>query len=684
MQGKTPLVGDTLMGSPRVLLDASAVRGQAVRLMASSLAPSPESPALPVPAPEAEDPARCLEPPALAPLALELPAVPGFDLSRVLGITAPRTVPRTSVPGSPPRRPPAAPLVLTHAPVKDDAAREAPKTSVVPAGLFSAAQEHEFQLQVQQLRSSAELSEELPEKPSAPAPVPPVASAPAPAAVAGDMAALQETLVPCPPPAPEPAPAAQEHPQVAPPRLTPATAAAARPETTTTPATAATPTETLEENETIKSLPVEWDKMPLTVEPHEGLDFGLGTGGLARVEEAVHATLTLSNPTGRAYSFRFVSRANARYRAAYSVAAGTLQSAERVACTLTVVPLCTCVVASHEELVVWEGDGAAFARARRVNARLAFAFEVAHSAHLDSEELVVAVARGPLARTQHGAVFRGLFRACPVAVKMRTAHTPAAHAALRRERAVLDALRCPFVVGFVGAAAGPHLDALVTELCPHGALEGLLCAASSSPQQQQQQQVLPAKLRVRILADVARGLAFLHRARLTHRAVCARHVLVASLDVGATCAAKLCGLSRVAAAHVPCAVADVLDPAAPRTALVHTAPELLRPVLLAAAAPTASPAAALPQPQQYFPPADVYSLGMLMCHVLTLQPPYALNAPLATPRELAHAVVAGTRPLLRAAALPPALARLMQQCWAAEPSARPDAPAVLQQLLTLL
>lgn len=662
-----------------VVPDASLVRAQTVQqLMASSLAPSPESPALPVPALAAEDAARLLEPPPLAPLALELPAVTGFDLNRLLGITAPCAVPRSAAPSSPPRRAnPAEPLVITHAPVKEDREKAAHSSTKAPAGVFSAAQEQQFQRQVQQMRNSMMLQQ----PPQQPPPRPPQEK---PATKPDDMAALQATLVPCsqaPQPAPEPAPEIKEQPEV---KTTPlaATAAPAAPASTTaetktetaeaTPETPETPPETTEENEEIKSLPVDWDKMPLTVEPHAALDFGLGKGGLARVDEAVHATLTLSNPTGRAYSFRFVSRTNARYAARYSVASGTLRSAERVECTLTVVPLCTCVLASHEELVVWEGDRAAFARARKVNARLAFALEVAHSARLDSEELVVAVARGPLARTQHGAVFRGLFRACPVAVKMLTEHTPAAHAALRRERTVLDALRCPFVVGFVGAALGPHLGALVTELCPHGSLEGLLEQQQQS-QQQQQQSVLPAKLRVRILADVARGLAFLHRARLTHRAVCARHVLVASLDTGATCAAKLSGLARVAAAHVPCAVAPVLDAAAPRTALAHTAPELLRPVLAGAGAP-----------QQYFPPADVYALGMLMCHVLTLQPPYALNALPAAPRDLAHAVVAGTRPLLRAAALPPVLVRLMQQCWAPEPSARPDAPAVLKQLLPLL
>lgn len=351
-----------------VVPDASLVRAQTVQqLMASSLAPSPESPALPVPALAAEDAARLLEPPPLAPLALELPAVTGFDLNRLLGITAPCAVPPSAAPSSPPRRAnPAEPLVLTHAPVKEDHEKAAHSSTKAPAGMFSAAQEQQFQRQVQQMRNSMVLQQ----PPQQPPPRPPQEQ---PATKPDDMAALQATLVPCsqaPEPAPEPAPEIKEQPEV---KTTPlaATAAPAAPASTTAEtktetaeATPETPPETTEENEEIKSLPVDWDKMPLTVEPHAALDFGLGKGGLARVDEAVHATLTLSNPTGRAYSFRFVSRTNARYAARYSVASGTLRSAERVECTLTVVPLCTCVLASHEELVVWEGDRAAFARAQ--------------------------------------------------------------------------------------------------------------------------------------------------------------------------------------------------------------------------------------------------------------------------------------------------------------------------------
>lgn len=671
---------ETVRGSQdacAAVLDASMVRGQTVRLPASSLAPSPESPALPVPAPASPgDIARLLDSPELEPLALELPTVPGFDLNRILGITAPCVQPRPTAPSSPPKPPATQTLVLTHVPLEDDAPstpKSPPQGTQVSPGLFTAAQEEAFRRQVQQMRESTceqnDPSSVLPPKPTRepPVPAPPTPTSPQEKEQEKEQQQQQEQ---------------EQQPQQPPPQP-PQLAATETEEETSFPI--ASPKEPPEK---IKSLPVAWEELPLTVEPRKALDFGLGRGGVAHVDEAVHATLTLCNATGRALSFRFVSRANAQYAARYSVETGTLASAESLACTLTVVPLCTCVVASHEVLVVWDGECSTPAPPRRVHAPVAFSFPVAPSTRLDAAEVVLAPSSAPLARTPHAVVLRGLYRACPVAVKVLTAHTPDAYASLRRERAVLDALRCPFVVAFVGAATGPHLGALLTELCPYGSLEDILLQQEGQqkeqeqgqPQQQQQPQ-LPLKMRVRIVADAARGLAYLHRARLTHRAVCARHVLVATLDAGATCAAKLSGLGRVAGAHVRCAVPDLRDAATSRTVLAHMAPELLLPAVAAAAMPGRCGAC---DPQPHFPPADVYALSMLMCRALALQPPFAHNTALDTPLALAHAVVTGTRPILRAGALPPPLARLMQQCWALDPAARPDAPTVVQQLLSLL
>ncbi len=46
-------------------------------------------------------------------------------------------------------------------------------------------------------------------------------------------------------------------------------------------------------------------------------------------------------------------------------------------------------------------------------------------------------------------------------------------------------------------------------------------------------------------------------------------------------------------------------------------------------------------------------------------------------------VVAGLRPAIPAAC-PPAIAALMQQCWAAEPRDRPSVPELIRQLTRLL
>lgn len=144
-------------------------------------------------------------------------------------------------------------------------------------------------------------------------------------------------------------------------------------------------------------------------------------------------------------------------------------------------------------------------------------------------------------------------------------------------------------------------------------------------------------LRVRMALDVARGMAYLHRANVLHRALGSTNVLVTKV--------LRCRVADVGLVGLPAP-----EPAAP-AALAALAPEVLR-------------------TRHYSPASDVYSFGALVAELAAGRPPLAectLPAP-----ELRAALEAGRLGVRPAPAWPPAVADIVRECTRTQPSERPS------------
>jgi len=82
----------------------------------------------------------------------------------------------------------------------------------------------------------------------------------------------------------------------------------------------------------------------------------------------------------------------------------------------------------------------------------------------------------------------------------------------------------------------------------------------------------------------------------------------------------------------------------------------------------------------YHLPADIYSFGILLWEICALKKPFAAVRSAAEFEE--KVFDEGTRPQL-STGWPPQLTQIMQECWAAEPTARPTMAQVNMRMAAL-
>nr|KYP47234.1 Serine/threonine-protein kinase CTR1 [Cajanus cajan] len=247
-----------------------------------------------------------------------------------------------------------------------------------------------------------------------------------------------------------------------------------------------------------------------------------------------------------------------------------------------------------------------------------------------------------------GTVYRAEWHGSDVAVKVLTVqdfHDDQLKEFLR-EVAIMKRVRHPNVVLFMGAVTKrPHLS-IVTEYLPRGSLFRLIHKPASG-------EILDPRRRLRMTLDVAKGINYLHclKPPIVHWDLKTPNLLV---DKNWT--VKVCdfGLSRFKANTFLSSKSVAGTPE-------WMAPEFLR---------------GEPSNEK----SDVYSFGVILWELVTLQQPW---------HGLSHAQVVGAvafqnRRLAVPPNISPALASLVESCWADNPADRPSFGSIVESLKKLL
>lgn len=206
-----------------------------------------------------------------------------------------------------------------------------------------------------------------------------------------------------------------------------------------------------------------------------------------------------------------------------------------------------------------------------------------------------------------------------------------------RETAIMGRLRNPNVVQFYGACLEENSACLVMEYMEQGSLFDHLAKAELTPGQQKQ-----------IAIDIAKGVHYLHHQGIVHRDLKSGNVL---LNKEGHAKITDFGLSKIQT-H------SVMSISKKTEAIAWCAPEFL-------------------QEGQATPKTDMFSFGMVVWEIFTGKKPFAdlSNS------ELTKKILAGEREVLPKD-LPEGIAKLIQDCWSADPAQRPDAAQALQRLET--
>jgi hypothetical protein len=250
-----------------------------------------------------------------------------------------------------------------------------------------------------------------------------------------------------------------------------------------------------------------------------------------------------------------------------------------------------------------------------------------------------------------GIVWAGRWHGMAVAIKKSkidfNAAGPGYLADWEKEVGIMERLRSPHVVSFLGVSLVPTCFAIVSELAPLGSL-------GSYVKQHRDNFALP--LKKLMLADACRGLAFLHSNLVIHRDVKPDNVLVFSEST--TAGVPRCKLTDFGTSR------DIIEKDKQTLTKgvgtpVYLAPELLR-------------------GEKYGVSADVFSFGILTAAVGGEADPYEDRPDLKSQWSLCEAILKGLRPTFRD--VDHGLEELAAACWQDDARLRPTAEQALAML----
>jgi len=204
---------------------------------------------------------------------------------------------------------------------------------------------------------------------------------------------------------------------------------------------------------------------------------------------------------------------------------------------------------------------------------------------------------------------------------------------------MMEKLRHPCIINFIGAVHTPGHMAIVTEFCPFGNLNGAMKKHKFS-----------FALKLKALLDSARGMDFLHRSSILHRDLKPDNILMTSLEVRA---GVVCKISDFGTTRDINRFSDEMQCTKGVGTPVFMAPEILQ------------------GKTSYERSADVYSFALMMASLAEEKMPFEGDPEIKSSWQFASLVIAGKRPNIKVA-VPEDFTQLMTRCWSAIPAERPS------------
>ncbi|KAH3767846.1 tyrosine protein kinase [Pelomyxa schiedti] len=391
---------------------------------------------------------------------------------------------------------------------------------------------------------------------------------------------------------------------------------------------------------------VEIEEFPLSFSDPK-LHFGYTTRQ-APVAEQIENQITVTNNSESKYMFTFFPPRSAKITLQAEPNSAFLKPGEEIQVAVTAVIHCTARLNMLVTIALCPHSkwGAA-----EIYTKLPLVVESKLTSFLDPDEFTLF--SPPVGEGSFGAVFRGEWRGQEVAIKMLKNQTFSEKNVIedfKHEVEVMEALKSPYIVRFVGASHIPGKLAIVTEFLSLGSVRACALAHKFS---------VPFK--IKCMLDCCRGMDYLHQCSILHRDLKPDNLLMCSLDITSDVVCKLIDFGTTRDINVSQATQYYTKGVGTP---VFMAPELL-------------------DSGKYSQSADVYSFGVMMWSLMSDKEPYANQEAFATSWQIVNFVVSGKR-----LDIPPTVDKqisdIIESAWAQEPHARPSFSALVDTLDALL
>lgn len=388
----------------------------------------------------------------------------------------------------------------------------------------------------------------------------------------------------------------------------------------------------------------DWNEMPLTVTPDK-LGFNLGSRQAAVDQELTEQVQVTNNSKDKA-AFKFIPKQSTKYTLTADPAEGKVPAGKAMVVTLKMIVLCTTQLRLELPFVCWKGSKITDKTVKFMS-HLTAEIESQLTTKLDIDELTLFTP--PIGDGSFGTVYKGEYRGLEVAIKVLKAQgqiTKQMMDDFDGEVGMMEKLRHPCIINFIGAVHTPGQLAMVTEFCPYGSLGSAITKEKFS-----------YGLKLKALVDTARGMDFLHRSNILHRDLKPDNILMVSLEVRAS---VICKISDFGTTRDVNRFSSEMHYTKGVGTPIFMAPEIL-------------------EGKSYEKSADVYSFAILMANVALDTLPFENDPEIKSSWQFATLVINGKRPKLPPNTAPD-FAALIASCWVKAEKERPSFSDIVQKL----